>query len=112
MEKSFTTTAAISLTLDKKEYFRHFGIRPSIASMYGDKPEDIVNVKCTISEDQTEHTAPDYWGWYDLNEKRWSIGSLIQPSFIQFKMCFPYGYKAEEERGYGKAYRLDIEEIK
>ncbi len=62
MENSFITTAAIALTQDKKEYFRHFGIRPFTASIYGDKPEDIVNVKCTISDDQTEHTSPDYWG--------------------------------------------------
>jgi hypothetical protein len=27
-------------------------------------------------------------------------------------MCFTYGYKAEEESGKGKAYRLDVEEIK
>jgi hypothetical protein len=113
MEKNFTTTATIGKS-ENGNYFHNFGIRPMIASLYGCKPEDIINVKCTISIDQSteKHNAPDYWGWYDLKEKCWSTGSLIQPSFVQFKMCFIYGYESEEERGKGKAYRLDIEEIK
>lgn len=112
IKNSFTTTATIGKSATRGNYFHDFGIRPMFASIYGRKPDDIVNVKCTISEDQTEHTAPDYWGWYNLIENKWETGGLIQPSFLQFQMCFPYGYKAEEERGKGKAYRLDIEEIK
>lgn len=114
MEKSFTTTSTIGKSTVNGDYFHDFGIRPMFASLYGSKAEDIINVKCTISADQSteKHNSPDYWGWYDLKEKCWSTGGLIQPSFIQFQMCFTYGYKVEEERGKGKAYRLDIEEIK
>jgi len=107
---SFKTTAAKSKTLEDKTYFRHFGIRESTCSLYGDDPKDIVQVECSVSEDQTEQKPPDYWGWFDF-EHGWQTGGLIQPSHTQFSMCFTYGYKAEEKADKGKAYRLDVKEI-
>lgn len=112
MKKSFTTTAVKGKTQDGKGYFHFFGIRDVSCSLYGAKPEDIIQVKCMVSKDQTEQKPPDYWGWYNLEKERWETGGLLQPSLTQFKMCFPYGYKVEEEHGKGKAFRLDIKEIK
>lgn len=112
MKNNFITTAIKHTTLEGKGYFRHFGIRPVVCCLYGDDPKDIIQVKCTISKDQTEHKPPDYWGWYNLQKNEWETGGLLQPSHIQFSMCFPYGYPAEEKSGKGKAYRLDVKEIK
>ena len=35
----------------------------------------------------------------------------FHPSIIQVKMCFPYGYKVEIERGKGNIYGLVVEEV-
>lgn len=109
--KTFTITAVKGQTQHKGEYFKYFGITPFSCSLYGEKAEDILNVECTVCEDQNPHEAPDYWGWFDF-KSGWQSGGLIQPSYIQFKMCFPYGYEVEEKAGKGKAYRLDVKEIK
>jgi len=106
--KSFETTAIKGSTQENEPYFNSFGIHPATCSLYGEKPENIIKVRCTVSEDQTEHTPPDYWGWFD-NKTGWTYGGLLWPSFTQLKMCFIYGYEAEEKAG--KAYRLDVEEL-
>ncbi len=102
--KEFTTTAALYQT-----HYRHFGIHEKSASLYGDKVEDIVQIKMSIAADQTVPKQPnksaDYWGWFDFEEERFVF---IWPSYLQLSMCFTYGMKAEEDRGRGKAYRLEI----
>ena len=50
----------------------------------------------------------DYWGWKDFERKNYS---MIYPSRVQAEICFPYGYKVEEEKGKGKLMNLVIEEI-
>ena len=112
---SFKTTATIGARTNGQKYFHDFGIHPNFCSIYGAKPEDIIHVECSIHKNQKiDSGVPklDYWGWFDLEEFKWSTGGLMQPSHAQFSMCFPYGYKAEEERGRGKAYRLMIKQIK
>ena len=98
---------------DSKGVFYHFGIVPSLASVYGNKPEDIVQVSITIAEDQTipendsdgKEYVGDYWGWFDFNEQRFS---MIYPRRFLLNMCFAYGIEASEERGHGKAFRLVV----
>ena len=107
--KNFTKTAV----WDKKCYY-HFGIRPSTASLYGDDPNDIVTLKLKISKDQsipelnTKHKEADYWGWYEAKEKEFT---MIYPQRFLLDMCFTYRMSAEEKRGRGKAYRLEIIDI-
>lgn len=50
----------------------------------------------------------DYWGWQDTGKDKYC---MIYPSWVQFTVCFPYGYEALEERGEGKAVRLLVVEI-
>lgn len=93
------------------KYYEHFGIHPSIASLYGDKPEDIVEVKFKISVDQTitkakdDNMNPDYWGWFDNDDQDFT---MIYAKRFLLEMCFPSGIKPCEEKNQGKAYRLEI----
>ncbi len=111
--KTFTTTA----TLNKKgKFYQHFGITPKLVSLYGDKVEDIVNITFKISDDQTvpapneTSLSADYWGWYD-NEME-DFSQMIYAKRFLLQMCFPYGIKASEDNGQGKAFRLEIIEVK
>ena len=107
MNNTFKMTA----TLNKSgRFYQHFGIRPVLVSLYGDKVEDIRELTMKISEDQTIPKGvikePDYWGWYDNDKKLFSI--MIYAQRFLLEMCFPYGLKAEEDAEKGKAYRLEI----
>lgn len=81
------------------------------ASLYGDKAEDIVELKMVISKDQTKPILNDnsldvdYWGWFD--NKKQDI-DLVFPKRFLLNMCFPYGMDIEEQHNVGKAYRLEI----
>ena len=101
----------ITATLNKNgKFYEHFGIHNVLASLYGNKPEDIVKLEMHISEDQTippsdQSMNPDYWGWYDFEEQKFT---MIYAKRFLLEMCFPYGIKAEEEKNRGKSYRLLI----
>jgi hypothetical protein len=102
----------ITAIFDKENggHYKHFGINPVSAVLYGDKPEDIVEVNIRISDDQStpvnyNSMIADYWGWYDYKDKKFS---LIYPKRFLLEMCFPYGIAASERAGQGKAYRLEL----
>jgi hypothetical protein len=108
--KSEITTAVF-----EKNIFRHFGIHPKTANLYGDDPSSIVNVELSVAEDQSaasskenQEAEPDYWGWYDFQQKRFS---MIYAKYFLLNMCFPAGIKPAEEAGQGKAYRLNVKEL-
>jgi len=105
--ENFNTTAVFLLN---GNYFHHFGIRPELASLYGEKPEDIQELIMKISDNQQPNlfnliTIADYWGWYDNKKK---IFTMIYPKRFLLEMCFTYGMKASEIANQGKAYRLEI----
>lgn len=107
---NFRETAVIN---ENGKFYQHFGIRPVLASLYGDKPEDIVVIEFKISEDQSipahdKSMNVDYWGWYD---KRVEKFNMIYAKHFLLEMCFPYGIRASEEKEQGKAYRLEIVNI-
>jgi len=103
MKNQFKTTA-----VHNGDHYHHFGIYPATASLYGDKIEDIEEVTLTVSDDQSPDNSMDvdYWGWYD--NKKGEFTNMIYPKYFLLNMCFPYGIKATEETGQGKAYRLEI----
>ncbi len=106
MKSIYKTTAV----WDGRSYI-HFGIHKSLASLYGDDPEDIENLNIKISKDQsipdpnTNSIDADYWGWYDNGDKEFT---MIYSKHFLLNMCFPNGIKASEKAGQGKAYRLEI----
>lgn len=65
-------------------------------------PEPIIRV--WVQEDEQGR----YYGWHAKEDRFYS---MIFPSYIQFKICFPYGHEIEEEKGHGRMIRLSIEEI-
>ena len=120
METRFEKTAVLS-----GDVYRHFGIHPVTASVYGDKIEDIVVVVMEISEDQSvpelnsKYEKADYWVWYDYDRhildtliKEEGYSDMLFAQRFLLDMCFPAGIKGTEEAGQGKAYRVEIIEIK
>jgi len=109
MEKTFEITAVWN-----KKCYHHFGIRPSLASLYGDKIEDIETLIMKISKDQTvpetHMKEADYWGWFDAEKNEFT--TIVYAQRFLLEMCFPYGIKATEDDGQGKAYRLEIVETR
>jgi hypothetical protein len=107
MKKQFKMNA-----IKDPKCYKHFGIHPSTASLYGHKEEEIVEVLMGIAEDQTRpepNNHPeeaDYWGWIATGEEEPT--TLLYAQYFLLNMCFPYGIKASEEKGQGKAYRLKI----
>lgn len=108
---NFKVNAALS---DNGEYYQHFGIVPSLASLYGDNPDDIVEIEMKVSDDQTIipeiTTFADYWEW--ISSDRNEFTQMIYAQRFLLEMCFPYGIKASEEKGHGKAYRLEIVSVR
>lgn len=58
----------------------------------------------------TEDTAGDYMGWIDFKDEEPREPAMIQHREI-FDVQFPYGHRAEVERGRGEAVRLRIVEV-
>jgi len=115
MKKKTKNTFEKTAILGDKCY-KHFGIHPKTAALYGDKPEDIVVVVMKVSEDQSipepnsKCVDPDYWVWYDEDNKEFS--SMLYAQRFLLNMCFPSGIKGSEDAGQGKAYRVEIVEVK
>lgn len=66
----------------------------------GDAP--VVRVRI-ITDDAGSH-----WSWWDAERKS---HSMIFGSRVLVEICFPYGSRAEEERGRGKVVRVRVEQI-
>ena len=113
MMKEYITTAV--LYAGKKEsYYRHFGVTPTLSSMYGVKPADIVNVKCTITDISIDTRTKgdkelDYWGW--ISKENPNYVSMIWACFMQFDMCFTAGAEAAEKSGRGECVNMTVEQI-
>lgn len=110
LEKVFETTATFNKEQGLNGGYNHFGINKIFASMYGNKPEDVVNLKFKISENQEQNhtkyrTDNDYWGFYSFEEEKFI---LIFHQYFILDMCFTYGMRIEEEHNKGKAYRIEI----
>lgn len=107
IHRVFETTAVLG-----PRGFQHFGITEMSASLYGDKAEDIQYLQVKVSQNQEmppkhDNLNPeaDYWAWYDKERDRLS---LIYPKRFLLQMCFAYGMKIMEERGFGIACRVEI----
>jgi hypothetical protein len=109
--KNFKETATLH---ENGKFYQHFGISSHIASLYGDDPRNIVVIEFKISNNQEipphdKSMNVDYWGWYDNRTEKFN---MIYAKHFLLEMCFPYGIKASEDKGQGKAYRLEIVNVK
>lgn len=53
----------------------------------------------------------DYWAWLDLKDKQKPEITMVFPYRESVEICFPYGTKVEEQRGYGRVIRCKVEKI-
>jgi hypothetical protein len=92
-------------------FYQFFEESAGMVSLWDDA-STIVEVKIAMHPDQKHgHLGmpkADYWGWID----RKGDAKMIQPSYGQFCMQFPYGFESDEELGKGKAARLVVEETR
>lgn len=86
---------------DIKECFLVVEQSPKSVVMHGDpSPRPVVAIE-----------DPDgrYYGWLETGS---DLLTMVQPHAGMFEMQFPYGARAEVERGKGEIVRLKIEEGK
>lgn len=60
-------------------------------------------VRSVVSIIVREDPEGTHWGWFEDGEV-----SMIQTCFAALCMCFPYGIKAEEDKGRGRRIQLSI----
>ena len=111
----FITTAVENY--NGRGFFNNFQANRKHAYSFGTKPEDIVDVKCTIIENDViigelyknpeyDSNSQDYFALAQVIDDKsgYNIG-LISPNIKVYHICFPYG--ADVERFYDK----DIHDI-
>jgi len=58
----------------------------------------------------TEGVDPEgYWGWWDSERQMFNIVFFKK---LLVEVCFPYGSKAEEDRGRGKLLPVNVQVIR
>jgi hypothetical protein len=81
--------------------YRHFFPHPDGVRMCGDCfPIDRVRL--------TTDPVGSFWAWWDAGR---AAHSMVFPHQLLVEICFPYGSKAEEDRGRGKLVRVRVERI-
>lgn len=88
---TYYTTMSPSIRFVKAHYFK----------------EPIVTVRLR-ERLETDPPSP-YWGW--LATDRPEEYQYVWPSEMQVEMCFPYGTRAEADRGRGRKVNLMLEEV-
>ena len=110
-----TRTSVRKKNNEEEDCFEHFGIRPTFCCLYGNKPEDIINVRCEVTDVNIDNRDRnnlnvEYWGW--ISRENPETVSMIHGAYFLFNMCFPNGAEICERRGQGKCVNLKIEEVK
>jgi len=103
----------------KGKMFFHFFHHPKSVKMCQDSREPHPIFKVEVSENADPNAGQNiggpsgsYWGWWNSEDNSFHF---VFPSRLQVDMCFPYGAKAEEERGRGKMMPVNVtvlEEVK
>ena len=101
MKRSFVCYA----TTHPSGRFYSFMYDPRVASLFGLEEADVFRVRV---RDLNEGEASGYWAWWST-EKEHFIPGMIWPEKGLVEMCFPYGSKAEVERGRGEVVNVVVE---
>lgn len=88
--------------MDDGERLHHVQPTSQMVALYGRGEVVAVDVREIPSGSDATH-----YGWLEVGAK---TPSMIWPSMVQLEMCFPYGMKAEVDRGRGRCVMLAIEE--
>lgn len=98
---SFITTAVLRTNKSDKVFFTAFGIDKKHAHYYSAKPDDVVDVKCTIIEEDViigdkykdknyDPNSVDYFALITWEDNDNLDVSLISPNIKVYNICFPY----------------------
>ena len=98
---SFITTAVLRTNKSDKVFFTAFGIDKKHAHYYSAKPDDVVDVKCTIIEEDViigdkykdknyDPNSVDYFALITWEDNDNLDISLISPNIKVYNICFPY----------------------
>lgn len=98
---SFITTAVLRTNKSDKVFFTAFGIDKKHAHYYSAKPYDVVDVKCTIIEEDViigdkykdknyDLNSVDYFALITWEDNDNLDISLISPNIKVYNICFPY----------------------
>jgi hypothetical protein len=104
VERPFTVARNRSSShVGNPTYLAHFYPSRLTMSVCGFREDDAIRVRLTVIE-----TSDDalYYGWYDAHHQRLS---MVFHARSLVAMCFPYGPRAEEERGRGLVVALRVE---
>lgn len=87
-------------------YLTHFGIHEKTASLYGIKPENIMNVVLKYTDNQTiNKNQYEIWGYYEYEKQRFS---LIFNNYAKLTVCFPNNMKTYERDHKGVCIKLEV----
>ena len=97
---SIVTTAA-QRTNNNGTFYTSFGVNENYAHTFGVKPEDIVNVKATIIEEDVligdkykdknyDSNSIDYFALITWQDDNTLEINLISPNIKVYNVCFPY----------------------
>lgn len=97
---SIVTTAA-QRTNDNGTFYTSFGVNKNYAHAFGVKPEDVVNVKVTIIEEDVlienkykdknyDSNSIDYFALITWQDDNTLEINLISPNIKVYNVCFPY----------------------
>ena len=92
------------------------GRRGCLYSVIGPRPYVALHglghpiVPVTVTEVPADDPTATHWGWFDAEKTDTPEWALVWPSRAQFNVCFPYGVKAEEDKGRGRTARLRVTE--
>lgn len=90
--------------VDGKYYYKNCFSSEKTVRMCSKEKVHKVNVREASPEEETP-----YVGWLKLKPE--GDIDFIFPNLTLLEVCFPYGTKAEAERGRGKVIRVKIEEL-
>ncbi len=86
----------------KTEYFDGIGTSFFFTKCFGSAPYYQISLR------ETDLESGQYFGWKDYTKQEYQ---MIWPSLVQAEICFPYGSKAEEEKGRGKLVGFVLENV-
>lgn len=92
---------------DKGPYWSSFYPHPHVYTL-GMMGFGMDQVSPVLVRDLREDEESEYWAWWDSEHGRFEF--VYQRKFL-VDMCFPYGTKAEEERGKGRLLNVSVEAL-
>lgn len=90
-------------------YYSHFFPSTLGVKMCQDDRRPYPVFEVLVTETEEYPNLDTYWGWWDQERQMFNIVFVKK---LLVEVCFPYGSKAEEDRGRGKLLPVNITVIR